>query len=245
MMVVSIVSHGHGTMVVELVKHLLNLESLSKLILTLNIPEDFPEISDTRLRILRNPYPKGFGENHNAAFKLSQSDFFCVLNPDIVFKVDPFPALLKVLQDASVGLVAPLVLSADGQPEDSMRRFMTPVSMMKRLSTLSPGAYAVRAGGADLLPDWVAGMFMLFRSEAYSKVRGFDERYFMYCEDADICTRLWKAGDKVVGCLSASVVHNAQRASRGSLKHFSWHLRSMMRYFLRHSFSLPQKNVVT
>lgn len=241
---VSLVSHGHGDMVVDLVERLLTLHSLSELIVTLNIPEAFPGLSDKRLRIVRNAHAKGFGENHNEAFRLSQSDFFCVLNPDIVFEADPFPALLKVVQDTAVAMVAPLVLSADGQPEDSMRRFITPITMAKRILGSDSGGYLVRAGGADLFPDWVAGMFMLFRSPCYAKVGGFDERYFMYCEDADICTRLWKAGYKVVGCLSASVVHNAQRASHRSWKHLSWHVLSMLRYLISHSFSLPNKEAV-
>ncbi|MSQ04856.1 MAG: glycosyltransferase family 2 protein [Nitrosomonadaceae bacterium] len=241
---VSLVSHGHGAMVVGLVKYLLTLKNLSELVLTLNILEDFPELSDQRLRILRNEYPRGFGENHNAAFRLSRSDGFCVLNPDIVFDADPFPTLFNVLHDSAVGLVAPLVLSADGEPEDSMRCFITPTSMAKRISGLDSGTYPVSVGGDDFFPDWVAGMFMLFRSEAYAKVGGFDERYFMYCEDADICTRIWKSGYKVVGHLSTSVIHNAQHASHRSWTHLSWHVQSMLRYFLSHSFSLPNKDVV-
>lgn len=242
--VVSIVSHGHGQMVWDLVDQALIFSEISKIILTINIPENVPMFQDERVEVVFNPRPKGFGDNHNAAFRRGDSECFCVLNPDIVFEVNPFPALLNVLNDAKVGLVAPMVLSAGGRPEDSMRRFITPMSMAKRVLGSDMGAYPVQVGGEDVFPDWVAGMFMLFRSQAYAKAGGFDERYFMYCEDADVCTRIWRLGYKVVGCLSASVIHNAQRASHRSRKHLSWHIRSLFRYMFSNAFTLPNKDAV-
>ena len=238
---ISLVSHGHGVMVQELVAQLLKFDLISQIILTINIPEEFPVVSDARLKIIRNSAPKGFGRNHNDAFAMSDCEYFCVLNPDIVFVDNPFPTLLSEFNEQSVGLVAPIVLSNNGSIEDSMRRFLTPWSMFKRVMNKDSGAYVFQQGDSNLWPDWVAGMFMLFSSEAYSRVGGFDEKYFMYCEDADICTRLWKSGYKIIGCLSARVIHNAQRASHRSFKHLSWHIRSMARYFLSHSFSLPSK----
>lgn len=241
---VSLVSHRHGDMVWNLVDQLVACTEVSQIIVTLNIPEKVPDTLDCKVLLLQNASPKGFGANHNAAFALAKGEFYCVINPDIELTQSPFCASVSVLADRRVGLVAPLVVGATGVPEDSMRRFLTPWSMLKRVLGFNSGAYPLRQGGFDFTPDWVAGMFMLFRSEAYDKVGGFDERYFMYCEDADICTRLWKAGYKVVGCLSASVIHNAQRASHRSFKHLSWHMRSMARYFWHHSFSLPNKSTV-
>lgn len=240
----SIVSHGHGDMVWSLLSQLVACPEIGQVIVTLNIPEAVPDGLDHKVLLVRNAAPKGFGENHNAAFALASRPFFCAINPDIELIEDPFAALLVAMNDKGVGLAAPFVVAFDGAPEDSMRSFLTPWAMVKRVLGFDSGAYPLGRSGSVFCPDWVAGMFMLFRSEAYAKVQGFDERYFMYCEDADICTRLWKAGYKVVGCLSASVIHNAQRASHRSFKHLSWHLRSMARYFLSHSFSLPNKGAV-
>ena len=214
------------------------------MIVTLNIPEVRPAVLSGKVVLLKNDTPKGFGANHNAAFALANGELYCVINPDIELTQNPFSALVDILADQRVGLAAPLVVGSSGEAEDSMRCFLTPWSMMKRVLGFDSGAYSLQQGNSDFTPDWVAGMFMLFRSEAYAKVGGFDERYFMYCEDADICTRVWKAGYKVVGCSSTSVIHNAQRASHRSFKHLSWHVRSMARYFISHSFSLPNKNAV-
>jgi GT2 family glycosyltransferase len=80
---------------------------------------------------------------------------------------------------------------------------------------------------------------MLFRSSAYAKIAGFDERYFMYVEDVDVCTRLWKAGLKVMVCPSAVVIHEARHASRRSWAHLRWHITSLLRYFSRYLGRLP------
>lgn len=238
---VSLVSHGHGEMVWRLVEQLVAFPEVGQVIVTLNIPEACPEGLNKKVTLLKNDSPKGFGQNHNAAFSLVRSQFYCVINPDIELSQSPFDKLISILNHQRVGLVAPLVFNDSGVPEDSMRRFLTPSSILKRILGWNTGEYFLNFGDSDIFPDWVAGMFMLFQSKVYEKIKGFDERYFMYCEDADICTRLWKAGYTVVGCLSTVVVHNAQRASHHSLKHLNWHFQSMFRYFAQHLFSLPKR----
>jgi hypothetical protein len=83
-------------------------------------------------------------------------------------------------------------------------------------------------------------MFMLFRAEAFQDIGGFNEEFFLYYEDVDICARLWKAGWKVVLHPGVSVIHDAQRASRHNPRHMAWHLSSMARYFWKHSGRLPK-----
>ena len=73
-------------------------------------------------------------------------------------------------------------------------------------------------------------MFILFRSEAYMQVKGFDERYFMYYEDADIGRRLARKGWKTMLEPNTTVIHDAQRASHRSIRHLQWHLKSMFRF---------------
>ena len=239
MICISLVSHGHGPTVLNLAKQLLNCPSISRLIITLNIPETFPNILDSRLQLIENPNPKGFGANHNAAFKYCKETYFCVINPDIAMVDDPFLEMLEVFgEEDNVGLVAPLVLNSAGISEDSMRILLTPWSLLKRLSGFDSSTYAVTLGGESFSPDWVAGMFMLFKSSVFSNLDGFDERYFMYCEDADICARLKSAKYRIAACLSIFVLHDAQRASHRSFLHLSWHLKSMSRFFLTHSLNI-------
>jgi GT2 family glycosyltransferase len=79
-------------------------------------------------------------------------------------------------------------------------------------------------------------MFLLARSKAFAAVGGFDERFFMYCEDADLSIRLQLAGWRVRQIPDASVVHAAQRASRGSTRHVLWHVSSLSRHWASAAF---------
>ncbi len=232
---VSIVSHGQISLVTGLLH---DIEAYCKgtrleVILTLNLPEQ-SQLMDSfpwPCRIIRNTQPKGFGENHNQAFELATGDFFCVLNPDVRFTENPFRELVKCLNKPLVGVAAPLVVNSDAGIEDSFRRFPTPMRVLGRLKReVRMLDYSV--GSEVIYPEWVAGMFMLFPRQIFSKLSGFDEQYFLYYEDVDICARLSLLDLKVALSPQATVVHHAQRDSHRSFRYFRWHLRSMSRFFL-------------
>jgi GT2 family glycosyltransferase len=128
-------------------------------------------------------------------------------------------------------VAAPLVLGVAGEVEDSARDFPSPLRIAcKALGRCKGGNYAI---GADLVhPDWVGGMFMLFLSAVYQSAGGFDERYFLYYEDVDLCARLRLLGYLVVLCPQARVVHHARRSSHRNLRYLRWHVGSMTRFFL-------------
>lgn len=227
---VSIVSHGHGNMVQNLVAQLLTCPEVAKVIVTYNIPEVAVPFSDGKVEVISNTVPKGFGANHNAAFNHSPEEFWCVLNPDITLVGNPFLALLETLKVDSVGLVAPLIINPAGGVEDSVRRFQTVRYLVKKLFGRDDSRYMVASGDSVFYPDWVAGMFMLFKAAEFARLEGFDESYFLYYEDVDICWRLWHAGGKVAICPSVSAVHDARRASRKNMRHTRWHIASMLRF---------------
>ncbi|HET7200570.1 MAG TPA: glycosyltransferase, partial [Burkholderiales bacterium] len=86
--------------------------------------------------------------------------------------------------------------------------------------------------GKSISPDWVGGMFMLFRSDVFAALGGFDPAYHLYYEDVDLCARLRRKGYDVRLVPGASASHFARRQSRRSAKYLAWHLRSMLRYLL-------------
>lgn len=233
----SIVSHGQGRLIRPLLGDLLVLRDfISEVLVTLNIPEDETFIDEFRgrlpLRVLRNKAPKGFGANHNAAFATSTAPFFVVVNPDIRLHEFALDDLLTTAAALSVGVAAPIVYSSDGQLQDSARYFPTVGRLVRRKIGGSAGAdYAIGLTPLDV--DWVAGMFMVFRREVYAALQGFDDRYFMYFEDVDLCRRLHRTGLRVILQPRARVVHDAQRASRRKLKYFLWHFSSACRYLLK------------
>lgn len=236
MITISIVSHAQAGLVSGLLRDLRGLgRDDLQLILTVNVPESLPEEFGRllpRLEIVRNAAPKGFGANHNAAFRRARGEYFCVLNPDIRMAQDPYPALATAARAPQVALAAPRIVDAGGAVEDSARRFPTPASLLKKLFGLAP-RLDYPPGEPPRSPDWVAGMFMLFRREAFEKAGGFDERFFLYYEDVDICRRLRRLGLEVRLVPQATVMHEAQRASRRDPQHMLHHLRSMLRYLTR------------
>ncbi len=232
---VSIVSHGHGALVLPLLADLATHCGRSvEVILTLNIPESLT-VGDSaypfEVKIMQNEAPKGFGANHNTAFEHCRSSHFCVLNPDVRISQNPFPPLVEELRKPKVGAVAPRILDPDGYIEDSARHFPTFWFIVRKLFGLTAELdYQIEQ--ATLSPDWVAGMFMLFRKDVFAELAGFDERYFLYYEDVDLCRRLRKRGYDVRLLSAVSAVHDARRESRSSLRHLRWHLASLLRFMV-------------
>lgn len=233
---ISVVSHSQITLVAQLLEDIdvhckdSNLE----FILTLNTDEELPFALDSfsrPIKLIRNETPLGFGANHNQAFTHATGRYFCVMNPDIRLDSDPFNALLACFDDVSVGVVAPRVLAENGEIEDSARRFPSPLKIISKVFGICVGPDYV-ISDAPIFPDWVGGMFMLFSRYVFKRLGGFDERYFLYYEDVDICGRLRLLGYEVVLCPQANVTHHAQRRSHRSFRYLRWHVSGMVRFFL-------------
>lgn len=218
-------------MVVDLINQLNQFPLVKQIILTLNIPENLHiDNNYSKLIIINNNFPLGFGQNHNNAFLSCEQSFFCVLNPDIFFEEDPFPELLKVLLDDKVGLVAPLILSPQGLIEDSARIFPGVFNILKKIIFGNKNCWPLVSGQILYKPDWVAGMFLLLSTSKFKDIGGFDPRFFMYYEDVDLCHRFRKKGYEVAFLTSVSVTHNARRDSRKKPRFFIWHFKSAVRY---------------
>lgn len=232
---ISVVSHGQIDLVALLMQdiHQHCQGERIELFLTLNIDESLPfDCADFfyPVIIIRNLKPKGFGSNHNHAFSSARGNYFCVVNPDIRFDVSPFSILLGCFANLQVGVVAPLVYGPSGEVEDSIRTFPTPKKILKKVFARFP--QRDYSPGFDLIhPDWVGGMFMLFRRSVYEGLNGFDENYFLYYEDVDICARLKLSGFQAILCPASPIVHHAQRLSHSNIRYLRWHVMSMLRFF--------------
>ena len=113
---------------------------------------------------------------------------------------------------------------------------MTIFSIFKRLFIRGHLEYPIPRKSLNIHPCWIAGMFMLFKAKAFESCGGFDENFFLYCEDADICLRLKGMGYEIIGCTDAKVVHDARRYSMKKINFFFLHLKSAFYFFLKHGF---------
>lgn len=235
-LLISVVSHQDGALVKKLLGDLTQDGWRGavdfEVVITLNVPEDEAWLDASfpfPIHIIRNDKPRGFGANHNSAFRLMNSKAFAVVNPDIRLGQFHLSSLWDCLDRSNAGVCGPLVLDTSNKVEDSARRFPTLRSLFSRV--ISGGGEAdYNAGRSPLQVDWVGGMFLLFKSAAFKKIAGFDERYFMYMEDVEICRFLHSHGYDVFWVTETSVIHDAQRASHFNARHLGWHLTSVLRY---------------
>lgn len=231
----SIVSHGHASMIDHLLDDIMkSVDIPCEIILIINIPEEeeyLAKYQELNIKIVRNKSPKGFGANHNISFGLSNSPFFVIVNPDI--RATPFhlAPLIQAFANPSVGAAGPLIVDSLGRTQDSARKFPTIYNMIKRKFGSGTLDYSLNEENIEV--DWLAGMLVAFRSDAYKAVQGFDTNYFMYAEDADICWKLKQVGMKVLFVGITCFTHDAQRNSHKEIKHLLWHVKSLFRFNLK------------
>ena len=227
---VSIVSHRQWSLIEPLLDQLDRWCAgvIAKIVLTVNVPEHLSFKNSWRIQVERidNAQAKGFGANHNAAYERSHTPWFLILNPDIRLEGDVISALLRKAAPRA-GLLTPRILEPGNARPEPFRGLLTPLELVqRRLKDHRPPSK----------PAWVAGMFMLLRREAFAEVGGFDERYFMYCEDFDLCARLRLADWTLQAEPCVSVLHLAQRASQAELRPLLWHLSSFVKVWTSRAF---------
>ena len=214
----------------DLIRDLHSCPEVSQILLTNNIPDPVKYGFSKKVKVRINERPLGYGANHNRAFRNCRTPFFCLMNPDIRIPQNPFPALIRAMQDPEVAVCGPKIVSPTGHEEDSHRRFPGLGSLFTKALGGNDGKIPAKQRRKWDRDSWLAGMFLFLRSEAFWKVGGFDEKFFLYYEDVDLCARLIRQGGRVQKVLSVSVIHYARRQSRRNIFFASLHGRSLARY---------------
>jgi N-acetylglucosaminyl-diphospho-decaprenol L-rhamnosyltransferase len=237
---VSVVSHRQAhlalTLLADLNRHCSN--AIAQVVLTCNLPEVLtidPNQYQFPIEIIVNPAPTGFGANHNQAFQRRLCEWFLVINPDVRLTADVISALMLRATNAT-GLLAPQELNESGCRVDNLRGPITPWELVRRQLLKKPPPPPARCG-------WVKGMFMLTRSKAFQAVGGFDSRYYMYCEDFDLCARLMLAGWTVDYHADLVVTHSWRRESHDSRSHLKNHLQSLFKMWASSAFWRYRKHL--
>jgi GT2 family glycosyltransferase len=203
------------------------------------VERDFP-----RARLVRNRGNLGYASACNLGIKVTSEPYVFILNSDVEFPGNGLEEILEFMdRHPEVGALGPLVLNPDGSRQMSCRRFPSLLESVVHgfLGELWPDNPLTRKYQLKDLPadrprevDWVSGAAMLLRREAVENVGGFDERYFMYVEDVDLCWRLRHAGYRVYFHPGFRVVHKVGRSSSQQSLRMLWeHHRSMLVFFRR------------
>lgn len=200
-------------------------------------------------RLLRNAENVGFARGINQALAHSAAPLVVIMNPDCYLVGGALTTLeAELLSHDTCAIVGPRILDPDGSIQGSargdpdmltglfgrraaLRRLLPGLSVSKR----NVVADHVRMAHSSVVVDWVSGACMLARREALEKVGGFDESYFLYWEDADLCRRLRRIGYDIRYVPGATAVHRVGQSSRSAraLSIRAFH-ESAYRYYATH-----------
>jgi len=174
-------------------------------------------------RVLRNPLNVGFGRGVNQGVAATTAPLVLIMNPDCRLERGALAVMRRELDARrQCAIVGPRVLDPDGSEQGSARgdpdmltgffgrtgtlRNLLPSSAVSRRNVVS--------GRESATVDWVSGACMLIRRPAFDDVGGFDARYFLYWEDADLCRRLRARGHEVRYVPAAAAVHRVGHSSK-------------------------------
>jgi GT2 family glycosyltransferase len=189
------------------------------------LKEKFPQI-----RLIANKINLGFGKANNIGLKQATGKYILLINPDTIVAEDTFEKMIQFFEtNKNVGLAGCKILNPDGTLQLACRRSFpgpwTSFTKVTGLSLLFPKSKLFARYNLTYLDenqsyevDAISGSFMIMRREVYKKVGGFDEQFFMYGEDLDICYRIQKAGFKVFYVHTTQIIHyKGESTKRSSL----------------------------
>lgn len=199
---------------------------------------------------------KGFGFGHNAGFQYLKEnnilgEFHIILNPDVLISSNCLDILKNYLDNnKNISMVVPKILNKDLtlQPLNKnhpnifdmlIRRFLpeiiTNLSMLKKRYN----KYIRMDIGYDKICEvpFASGCFYFIRSDVFERINGFDDKFFLYMEDADLCRRIWKIG-KIIYNPNAKIIHIWKRESHKNFKMTILMIKSMIYYFKKHGLCL-------
>lgn len=248
---VVIVNYNAGPRLSELVSALSEDACVDKIILADNNSTDtslsaFSEnpSSYSKLALIRNSMNRGFAAANNQATAQARGKYLLFINPDCDGRAIPLAQLAQLMdQRPDVGMLGVVLRNADGSEQRGCRRyFPDPRRSLMRVLGVNRRRSDGEVLGFDLvgtaLPDQpteieaISGAFMLVRREALQQVGGWDEGYFLHCEDLDLCMRFKLAEWKILFVPDVSVTHYQGTSSRSRPLFVLWHKhRGMWRFY--------------
>lgn len=186
----------------------------------------------------------GYGRGNNAASRQAKGEYILIINPDNVLPKDGLERMLSYLKThPESGIVGPALVYPDGAVRPSARPFPKLTDLLKK--RLFPAKWQTQYDKdmADMQKkeavhvDWMVGACLLLKTDLYRALGGFDERFFLFFEDIDLCRRIKGRGLKVTYLPSVRVLDRRGRLSGSSIlslvtrKTTRIHLMSSLKYF--------------
>jgi GT2 family glycosyltransferase len=203
-----------------------------------------------RLKLINKKGGHSFSNNNNQAFKSVEAKYYVLLNPDTVMPETGLEDLYNFMEaNPQAGACGPKLIFPSGEIQFSCRRFPNLVTVVLRRTPIRYFLPREARGKKHLMADWphdqiskvdwLLAACIIFRAEALKQAGYLDEEFRLYCEDIDICYRLWQNDWPVYYNPRIVIVHDHQAKSDHIFlsRHSWWHCQSMFRYFLKHGFA--------
>ncbi len=201
------------------------------------IEENYPEVILTK-----NSKRYGYGTNHNKNLKIARGKYIVFMNSDMVILPDCLSTLVGFMDNNSdVGICGANVLYKDGTLQYLNKQYPSVLDLLLRRFVPNPSRsifkkrldyYEMRATGYKSSIDipFISGCFMFCRTSVINTVKGFDESYFLYFEDVDLCRKVQKYA-RTVSCPDAEIIHRWERSAYKEFKWFIVFIKSAIHYF--------------
>lgn len=187
----------------------------------------------------------GFGSGHNKVLDKikNTSAYHLILNPDVTFSPETISNLIEALKnDEMLAMIAPRVLFPDGRHQYSCRKYPSAKELLARKfslfntffkETVYKGEYRDKDLTKPFYAEYLTGCFHLYKTADLIALNGFDERYFLYMEDVDICKKIDEIGKKKLYYPQEKIYHILKKGSSKSFSLFLRHFFSALKYFLK------------
>jgi N-acetylglucosaminyl-diphospho-decaprenol L-rhamnosyltransferase len=187
-------------------------------------------------RVIEQPYRAGFGANHNTVIRATSGRYVYVLNEDATVTPGSFEPLVSYMDaHPEVGALAPRIRYPDGREQASAWRFPTPGIAAVGALTLARAGVVQSGGSVSRRVDWAMACALLLRRSALERVGSFDEGFFIYSEETDLCRRLAGAGYETHYFPAVTVFHHVSQFSAGvPERRIAEEWRSRHRYWRKH-----------
>jgi len=183
----------------------------------------------------------GFAYGMNNGLAQAKGQYLVIANPDIEI-VEGFGKMIDFMDSyKNIGIVAPQIKDNEGNIQDSCRDYVTIQSFfVRQIKRFIVNGESILSKQIDYSKiqtvDWVIGAFILIRKDIYIQSKGFDDKYFMYCEDMDWCTRVRKLGYEIVYYPKMQITYKGSRSARRSRKYMIIFIKSIITYWRKFGF---------
>lgn len=208
-----------------------------------------------QVKMIKNSKPLGFGENNNKGVMASKGDYIAIINPDIILKKGSLDKLCQhLVGHPEIGIIAPQLLNPDYSIQYSVRSFLSPKLTFYRFITRGKDDSNNKEMREYLCKDldfeksqpvdWAMGAALIMSRQTYAQLGGFDQNFFLYIEDEDICLRSWKLNKPVWYLPESKMIHNHQRSSTKMGKKTIMHMKSILYFLRKHGSHIPSYRVL-